>query len=213
MRRRLLALTATLTLALAGCAPTYTSAGIGRYDVFRPFAKLDGRAIELELERAAYVAVVNVVPPSPSFRDRPILFEAVYPYYPSDQRRFEAGRHRLIPRRETVREPMGCGMEEIPTIDGCRRRFDMLPGVNMEAGRAYPRSYSIRAGHYIALVADRPIDPYTLAEELYYLAFERPELSRVLREMNADLAAAELERALLDRPGTPNWAAIYVAAR
>lgn len=213
MRRRVLTLAPILAFLVGGCAPTYTSAGLGRYDVYRPFARMDGRAIELELDRTAWVAVVNVIPPNPAYRDRPILFEAVYPYYPTDQRHFEAGRHRLIPRRESVREPVGCRLEEVPTIDGCRRRFDMLPGVRLEEGGAYSRSYSIRAGHYIALVADRPIDPYTLAEELYYLAFDRPELTRVLREMNAELAAAELERALLDRPGTPNWAALYVAAR
>jgi hypothetical protein len=206
-------LLAVCTAAVVGsaCAPTYTSAGLGRYDVFQPFARMDGGYIALELARAGYVAVINVVLPQPAFRERPVLFIAEYPLWPTDDRHFTAGRHRLRARRETVRVPRMCGGNQMPTIDGCRRVYEMLPGVRSLAD--YDRSRGLLRGHYIVMVADEPIDPFTIAEELFHLALDRPDLTRRLRELDAELAAAALEEALLDRPGSPYWAALYVAAR
>jgi hypothetical protein len=198
-------------LALTSCVPRFTSVGLGRYDEFQPYARSGGRGVDLELARAGHVAVISVILPRPAFADRPVLFAAVYPYYDTDQRYFEAGQHRLLPRRETVRVPLTCGSQQTPTLEGCRRAYDMLPGVRTLS--EYITDYGIRGGHYIVFVADEPVDPYTLAEQLFYMAFDRPELTRLLRQLDAPAAAAELENALLDRPGTPRWAALYVAAR
>jgi hypothetical protein len=196
---------------IMACAPKFSSAALGRYDEYQPFARQRGRAIELELARGGYVAVVNVLTPNPAFRDRPILFEAAYPLWDTDRREYPAGRHSLLPRRETVRIPLRCGLEQVPTLSGCRREFTMLPGIRTLG--EYRMGYGIRNGHYIVMVADYPIDPFTLAEELFYLTLDRPEMKQLFMALDADTAADGLERMLLDRPGTSNWAALYVAAR
>jgi hypothetical protein len=200
-----------IVLSTAACAPSFTSAGIGRYEEFQPFARAAGRGIDLELARSAHVAVVAVFRPRPAFSDRPLLFSAVYPYFESDRRYFDAGRHRLRARQADLRQPLLCGSQEVPTIEGCRRAYHMLPGVLSISD--YFTDPGIRGGHYIVFAADEPIDPFSLAEELFYMALDRPELARRLRALDAVAAAGELERTLLDRPGTPLWAALYVAAR
>lgn len=196
-----------LVLITAGCAPSYSSAALGQYELYQPYARQVRDAFDVELTRAGYVAVIEVLTPTPTHRDLPVLFRASYPEFPTDQHEFPAGDHQLRSRQTTFIQPRNCGRTELPAIDGCRRDLRMLPGVHSLG------EYRVGVHHYIAIVADEPVDPFTIAEELFYIALENPLLSRQLKELDADLAAASLEQALLDRPGTANWAAHYVTAR
>lgn len=210
MRRPLVLLLLALSIAPAACATRYTSAALGQYERFEPYARLRSTSIDLELSRAAYVAVIAIRAPSPGFRDRPILFRPLYPIYPTDSVHFSAGRHRLIPRRISVIEPLNCRGNETPSIDGCRRPPHLYPGVGGpgDVGGAYGSGLA----HYIVIASEEFVDPYTLADELFNIALERPELASALRLLNAQASAPLLERALLDRPGTPIWGAFYVAS-
>lgn len=193
--------------ALTACAPTFTSAALGRSDFFAPHATMRGRTVQLELAQRAHVAVVQVLTPTPGNQDRPVLFVPLYPRFETDQREFEPGTHRLAAREETFRQDWVCGDTQSPTMDGCRRDYRYLPGVRSLA--EYHDGYT----HFITLVSDQPIDPYALAEELFYMAFDDPRLAQQFRDVDAEAAAATLEQALLDRPGSANWAAHYVAGR
>ena len=67
--------------------------------------------------------------------------------------------------------------------------------------------------HYFVIASEEFVDPYTLADDLFELAFERDELAAALKRGKVQEAATDLERALLDRPGSPIWAALYVSGR
>jgi hypothetical protein len=199
-----------LAVLPVGCTTRYTTAALGQYDRFEPYARVRNMSIDLELARAAYVVIIAIRTPSPGFQDRPILFRPLYPLYPTDEVRFPAGRHRLVARRVTLNEPLNCRRDEQPTLSGCRRPPHLYPGVGGpgDVGGAYASTLA----HYIVIASEEFIDPFTLADELFLVTLERPELSQLLRTHDAERSAPQLERALLDRPGTPMWGAFYVAS-
>ena len=199
------------TLASASCATRYSSAALGQYEEFQPFIWLrntqDNRArYELEITRPAFVSILTVSPPAGGFEDRPVMFDVVYPRYDTDPVEFTAGRHQLITRVTPLMPPRNCGYDEPPTLGGCRRPQYQLPG--MRAGRP-----PTGPPHYLVIAADEFVDPYTLADELHYVAMEQPELGDALRSGTIESASALLERVLLDRRGTPFWAGLYIVSR
>lgn len=191
-------------LVLAGaCATRYSTAALGQYEQFEPFLMFR-HGQDVEITRPAYIAIITITPPASGYEDRPLLFDVVYPRYETDRLHFSAGRHRLVSRATRLMDPPGCASDEKPALDGCRRR--LIPGLS--AGRP-PAGLS----HYLLLAADEFVDPYTLADDLFYTALEEQALDDALRSAGVERAAAALERTLLDRRGSPLWAALYVVAR
>lgn len=204
---RLVALLALL--GSAGCAPRYYSAALGSYDEFRPYARLRSTWIELELGRAAYVAIIGILTPAPGYPERPVLFQPIYPLWDTDSTHFAAGRHRVVSRRRTLRNPVNCREQHKPTLSGCRRPPYLHPGAgsHVDVGAIY----SPDPTHYFVFASEEFVDPFTLADDLFELAYERDELTAALKRRSGPTAATDLERALLDRPGSPIWGALYVA--
>jgi hypothetical protein len=200
-----------VALALGACAPRYSTAGLGQYAEFQPYAVLRGNSIYLELSRAAHVSIIGIGLPNSFYDELPVVYGALYPQYVTDATRFEAGRHRLLSRAPHQVRPMNCRQDERPALDGCRRPFHLLPGVS---GVADDRAaYRLGGGGYLVIASAEFIDPFTLAEELFYATLEHPEIAQSLRSGDADATAHELERVLLDRPGSFEWAAMYVTSR
>ena len=199
-------------LASVACASTQRSAGLGSYDEFRPYATLRSFTVaDLELSRPAYVAIVGITIPAPGYAERPVVFQPIYPRWDTDKTHFAAGRHRIVSARRTLRDPANCRGTEKPTLSGCRKRLYQYPeaGAHNEVGRIYVAD----AGHYVVIASEEFVDPYLLAEDLFFLAFEREELAAALKSRKVHEAASDLERALSDRPGSPIWGALYVGGR
>lgn len=198
-------------LALTGCALRYYTAALGNYDEFRPYARVRSTSVDIEIARPAYVAVIGIIPPTPGYFERPVLFRPLYPLWDTDETRFNAGRHRVSPRRQTLRDPPNCRTGEKPSISGCRRLAYLLPGVG--APNEIAQAYIADPSHYLVVASEEFVDPFTLADDLFEIAFERLELGSALKRRAGEDAASDLERALLDRPGTPIWGALYVSGR
>jgi hypothetical protein len=196
---------------LTACASRHYSAALGNYDHFQPYAALRSTSYDIEIARSAYVVIIGITPPSAGYSDRPVLFRPLYPLWDTDRTQFPAGKHRVSPRRQTLRDPMNCRSDETPSLSGCRRAFYLYPGAgtSSEIGGIY----SIDYGHYLVIASEEFIDPFQLADELFEMAFERKELAEALKTRKGEVAAGDVERALLDRPGTPIWGALYVAGR
>jgi hypothetical protein len=211
-RRRMPAL--LLVVLLPSCAganygTTWGTAPLGTYDDYRPHATMSGRLVTVEMEREAHVAVIGVRAPRPGYESAPVFFEVKYPYTSVDRTRFPAGRHRMSPRPASPRAYRECETLEKPTIDGCRRR--VLPGMRtVDDARVYPGPTD---QHIIVVVADEPIDPYTLADALYFAAFENATLAAAFRLRDAPAAKAILERTLLDQKIATGWAGVYLTSR
>jgi hypothetical protein len=204
-------LTLLLLATSVACAPQYATIAMGQYADFQPYARVYTNTIDIELARPAYVAVIRITTPGPGYNERPVLFQPIYPRYETDETHFGAGRHRVTPRRTSLIDPRNCREAEKPSLDGCRRALYMLPGVGSpgEIGTAYVSDPS----HYFVVASEEFVDPYALAEDLFEMAFDRLELSAALKTGRATIAGTELERALLDRPGSPIWGAFYVSGK
>jgi hypothetical protein len=197
------------TLAAGACGARYSTAALGQYESYEPFAVVGPSSIRLELARPAHVAIIAVLAPAPGFGSAPVLFTPLYPVYETDRTHFTAGEHRLLPRRVSLIEPQVCRRTETPSLAGCRRAQHLLPGVPNPFRQAYP----LDRQHYIVLVADEFIDPYAVAEELYVSVLDEQSVAELLKARDAPAAASELERVLLDRRGSPLWAGLYVTNR
>jgi hypothetical protein len=201
----------TLLLLCTACAPRYGTAALGQYEEYRPFmtrppaATLNEAAYDIELTRQAFVSVIAIVPPAGGYEERPVYFQALYPRYDTDRMMFPAGKHRLRSPRTLLMEPRNCADDEKPALDGCRRAVQLLPGML----RPRPPAPS----HYLLITADEFVDPYEVADDLYFKAMDDEELKLALQSDDTDKAAALLERALLDRRGSPLWAAFYLMVR
>jgi hypothetical protein len=195
-------------LLLTSCSVHFSSAALGNYATYEPFATTDRTSVLVELTREAHVAVVGVRTPQPGYDEAPVLFDVMYPVFDTDRTRFGPGRHRLTSRRQSMRVPRGCRDMEVPTLAGCRRT--VLPGLRaLNIGQVYPRDRQ----HYIVVVADEVVDPYTLADALYFAALDDETLTELLKRRDAEPAADALERVLLDQPLAPGWAGLYVTNR
>jgi hypothetical protein len=203
--------TLPLLLLCTACAPQYASIAMGQYDLFRPYARVYSATIDIELARPAHVAVISIIAPAPGYNERPVLFEARYPQWDTDETHFAAGEHRLLPRRMTLRDPRNCRDTEKPSLSGCRRPRYMYIGAG--APNELSQIYQSDPSHYLVIASEEFIDPFTLADDLFDMAFERPELGTALKTRKAHEAGDVLERALLDRPGPPMWAAFYVSGK
>ena len=198
-------------LGSAGCALRYYSAALGNYDEFRPDARLRATSLDVELARPAYVAVIGITTPGPGYQERPVLFEPIYPRWDTDETHFAAGRHHIVSRRQTLRDPANCRDDQKPTLSGCRRAPHLYPGVGSHI--EVDGIYVADPGHYMVIASEDFVDPYTLADDLFEVAFEREEFAAALKTDRAQTAANNLERALLDRPGSFVWSALYVSGR
>jgi hypothetical protein len=182
---------------------------LGQYDEFAPYAVLRGRTVDLELARTAHVAVLAVRTPTTEYSERPVVFTVLYPRFDTDRTQFGPGRHRLTPRRQTLQEPPNCRVEQRPSLTGCRRAEFRYIGTGITMGQAYlPEEMQ-----YLVIASEEFVDPYTLADDLYLTATDDEALSLALRRRDANASERELERALLDRPGSPLWGAFYAAMR
>ncbi|CAN5716100.1 hypothetical protein BH23GEM9_BH23GEM9_35740 [soil metagenome] len=198
----------TTPLLLGGCAVKYSTAALGDYAAYEPFATMNRSTVWLEVNRDAHVAVLAVRTPMPGYDTAPVLFDVMYPVYETDRTHFRAGKHVLLPRQTSMQLPPQCRESEVPALAGCRRR--LRPGLRgLDVRDAYQRDVN----HYIVIVADEFIDPYTLADELFYAVFEDDEVADLLKARDAETAAASLERVLLDRRMAPGWAGLYVTNR
>ena len=202
-----------LLLLCIACGPRYTSAALGQYPDFQPFMTRpptsSGRvepSYHVELTRQAFVALIAITPPAGGYEDRPVVFNVLYPLYDTDRLMFAPGEHRLVPRRNVLMEPRNCADDEKPALDGCRRSLRLLPGLLQGRPPGAPT-------HYLLITADDFLDPFELADELYFRALGDDALRAALQQANTERAASLIERVLLDRRGTPLWAALYVVTR
>jgi hypothetical protein len=209
---RVLPVTPLMLLCIA-CGPRYSSAALGQYPEFQPFMTRPPPAstrieptYDVELTRQAFVSLIAITPPAGGYEDRPVVFTALYPLYDTDRLMFPPGEHRLRSRRSILMEPRNCADDEKPALDGCRRSLRLLPGLLQGRPPGAPT-------HYLLITADEFVDPFELADELYFRALTDDALRTALLEGDTDGAAALIERALLDRRGTPLWAALYVVTR
>ena len=198
-------------LLATACAPRRYSAALGNYDAFQPYAMLRSTSYDIELARAAHVAIIAITPPAPGYNERPVLFRPLYPLWDTDRTQFTAGKHRVTPRRQTLRDPVNCRGSEKPTLRGCRRAAYLYPGAGVPG--EVNSIYSVDLGHYLVIASEDYLDAFTLADELFDMVLDRSELAEALKTRKGEMAAADLERALLDRPGSPLWGALYVAGR
>jgi hypothetical protein len=199
-----------LALLIPACAGTrYGTAALGNYDAYEPFATMNRGLVTVEIAREAHLAVVSVQVPRPGYETAPVIFDVVYPHSSADRTLFPPGRHRMSPRPVARRAFRECEALEKPSLDGCRRRI--LPGLRTVDNE---RMYQPASEHHVIVVAaDQPVDPYTLAEALYFAALENEVLAGALRRRDAPAARAILERTLLDQNLATGWAGVYLTSR
>lgn len=210
LRRRVrnLLLVLPWALLLPSCAVKYSSAALGEYAAYEPFARVNRNLYTVELSQPAHVAVISVVAPQPGYNEAPVFFEVRYPLTEYDRTEFPAGRHRLSPRNVRLNTPRECRQTEAPTLEGCRRTI--LPGLRgIDTNRAYQRDPQ----HYLLIAAPERIDPYTLADALYFLALEDEDFAEAFKRRDAEAAADVIERALLNQRMSAGWGGVYVTYR
>jgi hypothetical protein len=203
-RRGSMLLMAAIGLGVSGCAGTLPKEmeRLGPAPDFAPtFAR--SAPLTIELARPAYVLALRVHYPSASEPGRPVTFQAQYPAYPTDPTRFEAGRHRLVARQRSGFWPMGCRSEEEPTIDGCRRPVSLLPGFSNFVSARHPR------GALLVITSDTFVDPFPLAERLYWELQRDWQRTSRLVEADAATLREEMEPLLLRALGRSGWAASF----
>ena len=191
-------------LLWSACAPSYGTAGLGAYDDFRPYVRLTGSSYEVELDRPAHIAIIGIRAPDPSRDTRfELTFVPLYPRTNADSTMFPAGKHRARPR--PVIEPMRklCGRDEIPTIEGCR----------LERSRGGTTRLDPMLGHYLVVVSESILDPYTLSFYLEEARVTSEELARALYYRDVKTAVDELTQAIATLPGSPYWAGYYVVQK
>lgn len=202
-----LMLAASAAALLGACTTGFAFHAVGQYDRFSPYADLTGGRRTVEIERAGHVAVIDISALDPAYAPpfEHLTFTALYPLTQRDRTYFPAGTHRLSHEPTTELMRRFCDGIQIPTIDGCRLG-------RQDASRRVGGSIA-PSTHYLVLVADEFIDPYTVS---YYLN-ERLELSETLAtalyRRNTQDAAAEIGETVADVPGLSAWSGYYVATR
>jgi hypothetical protein len=189
---------------LTGCTARYGTLALGQYELFSPFADLTRGRREVELGRPGFVAVLDVVPADPAFRQRPdyVTFRPIYPLSVHDSTFFATGTHRL--RYAVTNEPMVtlCREIDIPSIDGCR---EARAGSFRQISGPVPS-----ASHYLVIVAEEYVDPFTLAYYLNEAVRMSDTLPTALHRRNPQDAAEALSLAIADMPGLSAWSGYYV---
>jgi hypothetical protein len=205
--RRATPLSALLCAVLfSGCAVQVNRAAFGRgVAAYQPAAEMRGALITIDVARPAHVAVVGIAAPRPGFEYAPIKFEAVFPFSDIDPTYHEAGRHRLRPRLVGGRTYRECREAEKPSLSDCRRTY--LPNTNV------PGAYEgLGEQHYIVVFSEEPVDPYTLAYELFLTGLVDDDFNAAITRREPGATTDEVERAL--RPHIAiGWAAVHVHRR
>lgn len=197
------ALTAFALVMLFGCATRYGTQALGQYDLFSPFADLTRGSRDVEITRAGHIAIIDIHPLNPSFampRDHR-TFRALYPATEQDSTYYAAGTHRI---RHTptvgVNRPR-CEDGAIPSMTGCREDLQLAERTSGQI----PSS-----NHYLLIVAEEFIDPYTVAFHLNEAVITNELLMPALFERDAPAAAEEIARVIADVPGLGVWSGYYV---
>lgn len=195
---------AALLVGLAtGCA--HAPHSIARFGPTADLLGNDSRSTPLivDLHRPAYVVALNISYPATPTSNRPVIVQARYPRRDTDEKHFGPGRHRLTSRSRFAQEPLNCRDNEIPRLDGCRRPLHLLPGASDWAGQSLT-SDPVRHALLI-IVSHAFIDPYPLAEHLYYELLRDWQRAGRLRDADAEGLAEELRPLLRDRLGERGW--------
>jgi hypothetical protein len=205
-RARFTLLVLCAVLPSAGCTSRQLLTPLGQHQEY-PAASLPRTGTSfVDLEQPAYVAMIGVSSGNPHFPDVPVVFTARYPLWNTDRLHFDAGRHRLRPQRRTAILPMNCSREQQPSLHGCRRPPALLPGI-----RYYdPQNYRGGVGYVIIITSDAFIDPFPLAEDLYYEALMDHEMVVLLRDNDLEASAHALDVVLERRLAGRVWSAQLV---
>jgi hypothetical protein len=190
-------------VALAGCAARYGTLALGQYELFSPFADLARGRREVELSRPGYVAVLDIAPLDPAYRapQNYQTFRPIFPLTVHDSTRFPAGAHvlRYFPVTETMR--VLCSDADVPSIDGCRASRD---GPTTTVRGSVPAST-----HYLVVVAESYIDPYTLAYHLDERLLVSDTFAGALHRRDTEAVDREITLAIAEAPDLGGWAAFY----
>jgi len=208
MLRNLTLLLCALALPLQGCTtgPRFVQR-IGPAETFEPILNAGSSAsrVRVDIAEPGYVSALSVSVPLLENR-WPVLFTAGYPRFPTDPRWLEAGRHNLRPRNRSAILPMECRPEQQPTLEGCRRPLELLPGVRQMAGTNIP--IEGRSG-VLMIVSDTFIDPFLLAEQLYWEVLGDWTRDSGLREADAAELPLAMEALLEKVLGRSGWSAVF----
>ena len=191
---------------VSACAATHPPVQLGQYEAFQPIYH-EGR-MRFELARPAYVSIIAVREPWEP-EAGPLIFEVLYPRYETDRLEFEAGRHNPVSRLVGNRVPINCPVAVKPTLRTCRPALHVYPQVR--GGSNWRKDYP--GQHYLLVASDRFIDPYELAWELFFYAFENEEVGQLLREEKPFEAARRLEQAIAGLPEARAWAGYMLISK
>jgi hypothetical protein len=202
-RPRIAALVTFALVMLGGCATRYGTQALGQYDLFSPYADLTRGSREVEITRPGHVAIIDIFPVNPAYvmpRDHR-TFRALFPVTERDSTHYPAGSHRVRHALTVAANRPRCEDGMIPSITGCRE--DLV--LSERTSGQIPSS-----NHYLVLVAEEFIDPYTVAFHLNEAILTNELLMPALFERDAAAAAAEIGRVIADVPGLGGWSGYYV---
>lgn len=191
-----------IPLVLVSCTTAWQTTGLGRYTEYQPWGRVVSGTYEIELERAGHVSIIGVVVPLRSQdNSRHFTFRPLFPRTEADSTFYPPGRHAARHTRVIENMRRLCDVTETPTVGGCRR--GRPGGIDYgDAGRV-PQ-------HFLMVVSSRLVDPYTLADVLEFTHKTEPEFALALQQRDIEAAAGFITNAIVDLPGSPDWAAFYV---
>jgi hypothetical protein len=192
-----------LTLLLAACATRYGTQGIGQYDLYSPYADLTRGAREVELTRGGHIAILDIFPLNPAYtmpRDHR-TFRALFPATERDSTYYAAGTHRVRHALTVAPNRPRCEDGVVPSMTGCRQDLSLSQRTSGQIATT---------NHYLLLVAEEPIDPYTVAFHLNEAILTNELLMPALFERDASAAAQEIAKVIADLPGLSAWSGYYV---
>jgi hypothetical protein len=202
-RPRVAEIMAFVLVLLTACSVRYGTQALGQYELFSPYADLTRGAREVELTRAGHIAIIDIEPFNPAYtlpRDYR-TFRALFPLTERDSTYYPAGKHRVRHALTVAPNRPRCEVADVPSMSGCREDLALSARTGGQIGTT---------SHYLLLVAEEPIDPYTVAFLLNEAVLLNELLAPALFERDAAAAAMELSRAIADMPGLSAWSGYYV---
>jgi len=202
-RHVIVAQIASALLLLSGCATRYGTHALGQYDLYSPYADLTRGSRTVEITRPGHIAIIDIHALNPAYtmpRDHR-TFRALFPVTERDSTYYPAGTHRIRHTLTVAANRPRCEDGVIPSITGCREDLVLSERTSGQVATSH---------HYLLLVAERFIDPYTVAFHLNEAVLTNQLLMPALYTRDAEAAAAEIARVIADIPGLGAWSGYYV---